>query len=60
LSTPLVSVIIPAYNGAKYIETDINSVLAQTVTNLEIIVVDDGSTDDTVTIVEQIATFNHR
>jgi glycosyltransferase involved in cell wall biosynthesis len=49
---PLVSAIIPAYNAAKFIHTAIESALAQTHHLLEIIVVDDGSRDETAKVAE--------
>lgn len=45
---PLVSVIIASYNHGPYIEASINSVLAQSYPHIELLVVDDGSTDDSV------------
>jgi glycosyltransferase involved in cell wall biosynthesis len=51
LSQPLISVMVPTYNHEKYIAEAITSVLAQTVGDFEVVVVDDGSTDRTGQIV---------
>src|SRR5690349_1726872 len=46
-SVPLISVIIPCYNHGRYLIESVESILNQTYKNFEIIIVDDGSTDDT-------------
>jgi len=63
-SEPLVSVIMPAYNAQKFITEAVQSVLNQTYSNFELVVVDDGSTDGTKNIVfsfkdERIKYFYH-
>ena len=57
---PLVSVIMPAYNAGKYIEEAIRSVIAQTVTDWELLVIDDCSTDETCAIVAKLAEQDER
>lgn len=57
---PLISVIMTSYNTGPLIETAIKSICAQTWTNLELIVVDDCSTDDTRAIVERLAAQDPR
>ena len=54
-SMPLVSVIMPSYNAEKYIDEAIRSVIAQTYTNWELFVIDDGSTDRTARIAQSYA-----
>lgn len=53
-SSPLISVIIPMYNTRDYIEETVQSVLAQTYKKLEIVIVDDGSTDNGAEIVQRL------
>ncbi|WP_127958671.1 glycosyltransferase [Serratia microhaemolytica] len=50
-----ISVIIPVFNSAKYLDTLFSSLVTQTSVNLELIVVDDGSTDDSPTLLQQWA-----
>ncbi|TCC92255.1 glycosyltransferase family 2 protein [Pedobacter frigiditerrae] len=49
---PLVSICIPAYNAAQFIDDCINSLINQSYQNIEIIIVNDGSTDNTLAIIE--------
>lgn len=57
---PIVSVIIPAYNVENYVEQAIKSVINQTLKNIEIVVINDGSTDKTGSIVQNIAFQDNR
>lgn len=58
MGRPLVSVIIPVYNASRYVKKAIESVLKQTYGSIEIIVVNDGSQDDSLAIVKEIAEVN--
>lgn len=55
-----ISIIMPAYNAAKYIGESIESVIDQTYKNWELIIIDDGSTDNTATIIKQLADTDKR
>ena len=54
---PIISVILPAYNSEKTIKRTINSVLQQTFTDLELIIINDGSQDSTLDIISQFNDF---
>ena len=61
LSTlPLVSVIIPVYNVDPYIEEALDSVINQTYSNIEILIIDDGSTDESGEICDRYALTDSR
>jgi glycosyltransferase involved in cell wall biosynthesis len=60
LDKDLVSVIMPAYNAANYIAESIESVINQSYPHWELLVVDDGSTDDTATIVKRFGATDQR
>ena len=55
----LVSIVLCTYNGEKYLEEQLNSIINQTYKNLEIIISDDCSTDNTISILEKYKHFNN-
>ena len=50
---PLVSICIPTYNGARLVHRALDSCLAQTYKNIEVVVVDDASSDDTWVVLQE-------
>jgi glycosyltransferase involved in cell wall biosynthesis len=59
-TTQFVSVCVPTYNGAAYLRECLVSILGQTHTNFELLIVDDGSSDQTVEIAREYAAFDTR
>ena len=57
---PLISIVVPVYNVEKYLQRCLDSLLAQTFNNIEIILVDDGSTDHSLTICQRNAETDTR
>ncbi len=55
-----VSVIVPAYNCGRYIEQTLHSLCAQTESDIEIVVVDDGSSDNTLSLAQSVAALDQR
>lgn len=57
---PLVSVIIPVYNASRYLAECVQSVLVQSYSHLGILLIDDGSTDDSLSVCRQLSQEDHR
>lgn len=56
----MISIVLPTYNGSRYIKDAVNSILKQSYTNFELIIVDDCSTDDTGVIADELAKYDER
>ena len=60
MESPLISIIVPAYNAESYLHRCIDSILNQTYTNFELLITNDGSTDATKDICDEYASKDHR
>jgi glycosyltransferase involved in cell wall biosynthesis len=59
-STPKISVVMPAYNAAKYLDEAVRSILDQTFKDFEFIIINNGSSDDTAAIIDKYQTLDGR
>src|SRR5687768_3299275 len=60
MNSPLISVVMPVYNSEKYLSAAIDSILNQTCGDFELLIFDDGSTDDSWKIIKQYAQLDTR
>lgn len=60
MSNPKVSIIIPVYNTGKYLESSVSSIQNQSLRDIEIIIIDDGSTDNSSDIIKEFADRDYR
>ena len=60
MASPQVSILVPVYNGEKFLGECLDSILAQTFADLEILIADDGSTDGSVALIQRYATADPR
>src|SRR5665811_477003 len=60
MNSELVSIVMATYNGEKYLRQQLDSILEQTYQHFELIVVDDASTDETLSILEEYAALDDR
>ena len=57
--SPLVSIIVPVYNGENYLSQCLNSLVTQEFNNIEVLVINDGSTDETKRVVDNFSFFRN-
>lgn len=60
MENPLVSIIVPVYNVEKYLDRAIDSIKKQTYQNYEVLMIDDGSTDNSLAKLEEYAAEDKR
>src|SRR5438093_2339745 len=60
MTTPLVSVVIPVYNAARFVRETLESVFAQSCRDFEVVCSDDGSTDDSVAVITNVASAHRQ
>lgn len=60
MKSPKASVIIPVYNTEKYVEEAVRSIMSQTLKNIEIIIINDGSTDNSLSIIQDLSKEDYR
>ena len=59
-TTPTISVVLPVYNGESYLESTLKSIQSQTYSNFEVLCVNDGSTDNSLKILQEFSRADQR